>query len=266
MHRHRDMLYSERLYAAPFVGLRPERRHRVRQPLLPCLSARLHHLLCAEGRRDRRAQCRAQHAGAHVPVDSRAPRAPCSSACRRSTPGCCRRPSRASRSTSPACASACPPPSRCPRTFTAVGEIDSASRSWTASARTEATHVFISNQAGAVRPGSSGRAVPGYRIRLVDEHGVDVPQGEIGDLLVSGGSVFAGYWNRRDATAASTWRASGITPATDTASTPMATTGTWGAPTTCCASVDTGCSPAEVEAALIGHPDVRRGGGGRPPG
>ncbi|HTI53408.1 MAG TPA: AMP-binding protein, partial [Verrucomicrobiae bacterium] len=56
---------------------------------------------------------------------------------------------------------------------------------------TEALHIFISNRAGETRPGSSGRAVPGYRIRLLDDGGADVPEGEIGNLLVSGGSVFA---------------------------------------------------------------------------
>ena len=65
---------------------------------------------------------------------------------------------------------------------------------------TEALHIFISNGAGGICPGSSGRAVPGYRIRLVDDNGTDVPQGEVGDLLVSGGSLFTGYWRRQDIT------------------------------------------------------------------
>jgi benzoate-CoA ligase len=65
---------------------------------------------------------------------------------------------------------------------------------------TEALHIFISNRAGEARPGSSGREVPGYRIRLVDDGGADVPAGEPGNLLVSGGSVFAGYWRRPDVT------------------------------------------------------------------
>ena len=61
---------------------------------------------------------------------------------------------------------------------------------------TEALHIFISNRSGEVRAGSSGRAVPGYRIRLVDDKDHEVPQGEVGDLVASGGSVFAGYWRR----------------------------------------------------------------------
>ena len=65
---------------------------------------------------------------------------------------------------------------------------------------TETLHTFISNRAGEVRPGSAGRVVPGYDVRLVDERGEEVPQGEIGDLLVRGGSLFAGYWRRADVT------------------------------------------------------------------
>jgi benzoate-CoA ligase len=65
---------------------------------------------------------------------------------------------------------------------------------------TEALHIFISNRAGYVRPGSSGTPVPGYEVRVVDETGKDVPQGEIGDLLVKGGSVTAGYWHKHEAT------------------------------------------------------------------
>jgi benzoate-CoA ligase len=66
---------------------------------------------------------------------------------------------------------------------------------------TEALHIFISNKAGEVRPGSSGRAVPGYKVRLVDETGADVRTGEVGDLVISGGSVFTGYWRRPEVNA-----------------------------------------------------------------
>ncbi len=64
----------------------------------------------------------------------------------------------------------------------------------------ETCHCFISNHPGAVRPGSSGRPVRGYDVRLVDEGGADVPRGEIGDLLVRGDSTMAFYWNRHEAT------------------------------------------------------------------
>lgn len=63
---------------------------------------------------------------------------------------------------------------------------------------TEALHTFISNRAGEVRPGSSGKPMPGYEVRLVDEEGRDVPDGEPGGLWVKGGSLFAGYWHRED--------------------------------------------------------------------
>ena len=65
---------------------------------------------------------------------------------------------------------------------------------------TEVLHIFISNQPGRVRPGSSGLPVPGYEARLVDEHGRDVPQGELGDLIVRGDSTCAFYWNQHEQT------------------------------------------------------------------
>jgi benzoate-CoA ligase len=65
---------------------------------------------------------------------------------------------------------------------------------------TEVLHIFLSNRAGQVRPGSSGTPVSGYEVRVVDDAGHDVPQGEIGDLLVKGGSVTTGYWHKLEAT------------------------------------------------------------------
>jgi len=65
---------------------------------------------------------------------------------------------------------------------------------------TEVLHIFISNQPGRARPGSSGLLVPGYEARLVDEHGQTVPQGELGDLIVRGDSTCAFYWNRHEQT------------------------------------------------------------------
>jgi benzoate-CoA ligase family protein len=61
---------------------------------------------------------------------------------------------------------------------------------------TEALHIFISNTAGAVRPGTSGTVVPGYDARLVDEAGAAVADGEPGNLLVRGDSIASGYWCR----------------------------------------------------------------------
>jgi benzoate-CoA ligase family protein len=67
---------------------------------------------------------------------------------------------------------------------------------------TEACHMFISNAPGAIRPGSSGRAVDGYEVRLVDAAGREVPAGEIGRLRVAGDSIAAGYWNKHEKTKA----------------------------------------------------------------
>ncbi len=66
---------------------------------------------------------------------------------------------------------------------------------------TEMLHGFISNRPGAVRPGSSGVAVPGMELRIVDEAGADVRQGEVGTLLVKGASAARAYHNRPDETA-----------------------------------------------------------------
>lgn len=65
---------------------------------------------------------------------------------------------------------------------------------------TEMAHIFISNQPGKVRAGSTGRLVPGYQARIVDERFRDVPPGEVGTLLVQGGSAAACYWNNREKT------------------------------------------------------------------
>lgn len=65
---------------------------------------------------------------------------------------------------------------------------------------TEICHIFISNEPDCVRPGSSGRIVPGYDARIVDENFNDVPEGEIGTLLIKGDSICAAYWNKHEKT------------------------------------------------------------------
>ncbi|MFD2853998.1 benzoate-CoA ligase family protein [Seohaeicola zhoushanensis] len=62
---------------------------------------------------------------------------------------------------------------------------------------TEMLHIFLSNRPGDCVYGTSGVAVPGYEVRLVDEHDEDVGDGGIGELLVRGPSSADGYWNRR---------------------------------------------------------------------
>jgi len=65
---------------------------------------------------------------------------------------------------------------------------------------TEALHMFIANRPGAVRPGSSGQVLPGYEARIVDENGRDVPDGEIGSLLIKGDAICSCYWNQHEKT------------------------------------------------------------------
>ncbi|MBV9416186.1 MAG: benzoate-CoA ligase family protein [Solirubrobacterales bacterium] len=62
---------------------------------------------------------------------------------------------------------------------------------------TEMLHIYCSNTLEDVAPGTSGRAVPGYALRVVDEHGLDVDQGHPGDLMVRGESCAAYYWHQR---------------------------------------------------------------------
>lgn len=67
---------------------------------------------------------------------------------------------------------------------------------------TEMLHIFLSNRLGDVAYGTSGVAVPGYDLRVVDEDGQDVANGGVGELLVCGASAAADYWNQRDKTRA----------------------------------------------------------------
>ncbi len=63
---------------------------------------------------------------------------------------------------------------------------------------TEMLHIFLSNRPGDLRYGTTGRPVPGYDIRLVDEDGRPVGPGEIGELQVAGPTSAAFYWNNRE--------------------------------------------------------------------
>jgi 4-hydroxybenzoate-CoA ligase len=64
---------------------------------------------------------------------------------------------------------------------------------------TEMFQTFLSNRPGDVRYGSTGKPVSGYDLRIVDEHGREVPDGEIGELVVRGPTAGEGYWNQRAA-------------------------------------------------------------------
>jgi len=63
---------------------------------------------------------------------------------------------------------------------------------------TEMLHIFLSNRPGDVRYGTSGKAVPGYALRVVDENGADLAPGQQGELLVSGPTSADYYWNNRE--------------------------------------------------------------------
>jgi 4-hydroxybenzoate-CoA ligase len=120
---------------------------------------------------------------------------------------------------------------------------------------TEMLHIYVSNAPGDLRYGTSGRAVPGYEVKLVDEHGVPVSPGEIGEMLVRGPSACEGYWNQRAKsrrTFEGEWTRTGD----------KFIQGDDGRYTYCGRSDDMfkvsgiWVSPFEVESALIGHPSV----------
>jgi len=66
----------------------------------------------------------------------------------------------------------------------------------------EMWHIFISNRHGAVKPGTLGTVVPGFDVRVRDDLGHDLPDGEVGMLWVRGGSRANGYWQQMDKTQA----------------------------------------------------------------
>ncbi len=67
---------------------------------------------------------------------------------------------------------------------------------------TEMLHIFISNSMEGVKPGSSGRPVPGYEARILNEEGYPVEPGEPGYLSVKGDSAAAYYWRSHEKTKA----------------------------------------------------------------
>ncbi|MFB9270105.1 benzoate-CoA ligase family protein [Bradyrhizobium erythrophlei] len=120
---------------------------------------------------------------------------------------------------------------------------------------TELLHIFLSNAPGDIKYGSSGRPVPGYKVRLVNELGVEVADGEVGELLVDAPSAGEGYWNQRSksrATFEGVWTRTGDKYVRDAD----------GRYTFCGRSDDMfkvsgiWVSPFEVESALITHPAV----------
>src|SRR6478752_7933590 len=120
---------------------------------------------------------------------------------------------------------------------------------------TELLHIFLSNAQGDIKYGTSGRPVPGYKVRLVSDDGDDVPDGEVGELLVEAPSAGEGYWNQRSKsrhTFQGNWTRTGDKYVRDAdgrytfcgrADDMFKVSGIW-------------VSPFEVESALITHPAV----------
>lgn len=120
---------------------------------------------------------------------------------------------------------------------------------------TEMLHIFLSNREGQVRAGTTGQAVPGYDLRVVDDAGLDVLPGTPGTLLVRGDSTATGYWSRYDASRQvfhGEWLRTGDTYVRDAdgyysclgrTGDMLKSSGIW-------------VSPAEVEDCLLAHPSV----------
>jgi benzoate-CoA ligase len=63
---------------------------------------------------------------------------------------------------------------------------------------TEMLHIYCSNRLDDVRPGSSGKPVPGYDLKILDDEGKPVQAGDAGDLYVKGDSALALYWAQHE--------------------------------------------------------------------
>ena len=120
---------------------------------------------------------------------------------------------------------------------------------------TEMLHIYLTNRPGATKYGTTGKAVPGYEIKLIGDDGQEAPQGEIGELSVRGPTSAIMYWNNREksrSTFQGEWTRSGDKYIQDEDGYYV-----------CCGRADdmlkvSGMyvSPFEVEAALASHPDV----------
>jgi benzoate-CoA ligase family protein len=65
---------------------------------------------------------------------------------------------------------------------------------------TELLHIYCSNRADDVRPGSSGKPVPGYEVKILDLDGAPVADSEAGDMYIKGDSALAFYWRQHEKT------------------------------------------------------------------
>lgn len=64
----------------------------------------------------------------------------------------------------------------------------------------EMWHIFLSNRADDCRPGTLGKPVEGFDVRVRDDEGRDLPAGETGRLWVRGDSLALGYWQDAERT------------------------------------------------------------------
>ena len=120
---------------------------------------------------------------------------------------------------------------------------------------TELLHIFLSNSPSDIRPGTTGKAVPGYALELRDEAGSLVDPGTPGVLYVRGESSALGYWHRTEASREvfqGSWIRTGDSYVQDAdgyfvclgrANDLLKAGGIW-------------VSPAEVEARLLAHESV----------
>ena len=120
---------------------------------------------------------------------------------------------------------------------------------------TEALHIFISNTMDDHRPGTSGKPVPGYRVKILDDQDNTVSPGEAGRLLIQGDSTSSHYWNNPQKTGETMvdgWLNTGDTYFQDSdgyfvycgrSDDMLKVGGIW-------------CSPVEIESRLIEHPKV----------
>jgi benzoate-CoA ligase family protein len=120
---------------------------------------------------------------------------------------------------------------------------------------TEMLHIFLSNREGGVRPGTTGVAVPGYELRILDDQGRPVESGTPGTLYVRGESAATGYWSRYAPSRQvfqGEWLCTGDTYVreADGAYTCLGRTGDM------LKASGIWVSPAEVETRLLAHPAV----------
>ncbi|WP_106497224.1 class I adenylate-forming enzyme family protein [Lentibacillus sp. Marseille-P4043] len=65
----------------------------------------------------------------------------------------------------------------------------------------EAAPVLTTHRIGEeIKPGSVGRAIPGVEVKVVDEAGIQVPVGEIGEVIARGDNIFLGYYQLEEET------------------------------------------------------------------